>query len=220
MHLLNLTLQYVIFTFDPFFKLYVKVLLKISDKKQLAFIALIKTRAVFLIIHSNCLLRKYHVPTLISFSIVNRSQFYSHKYTKPTELLSFGERHSFFTCDNTKEDLLFGIDFQGLIAPFTFYPEVFGYIIVNSRQSTTLLSYSIGKANIPFLEGVIRVKSVLLQSRNLKSNIKNYCSSLQKFQISFGLENNILSLYHIKMMDNASQTSSCLKMPHHKKLCK
>ena len=47
----------------PAFKPFVKVILQLSDNKQLALIALIDIGVVSSIIHGSCLPKSYHVPT-------------------------------------------------------------------------------------------------------------------------------------------------------------
>lgn len=66
----------------PIFRPYVKVILQLSQHKQITLTALIDTRAVSSIIRERCLPKSYHVPTQVSFTAVSRYQFYSHKYTK------------------------------------------------------------------------------------------------------------------------------------------
>lgn len=66
----------------PIFRPYVKVILQLSQHKQITLTALIDTRAVSSIIRERCLPKSYHVPTQVSFTAVSRYQFYSHKYAK------------------------------------------------------------------------------------------------------------------------------------------
>ena len=113
------------------FRPYVKAILQLSDNKHIALTALIDIEVVSSIIHGSCLPRGYHVPTQVSFATASGDKFYSHKYTKPIELLPFGKRHSFFAYDSSGEDLLLGTNFLSLIAPFTFYPEEFSYTITS-----------------------------------------------------------------------------------------
>lgn len=115
----------------PIFKPYVKVILQLSDSKQIALTELIDTRAVSSIIHGNCLPTWYHVPTQVSFTPASGDQFYSHKYIKPIKLLPFGKRHSFFTYDSSAKDVPLGTDFVSFIASFTFHPKRFGYTITS-----------------------------------------------------------------------------------------
>lgn len=69
-----------------------KVILQLSNSKQIALTALIDTEGISSIIHRSCLPRRYHMPTQASFAVANVDQFYSHKYTKPIEILPFGKK--------------------------------------------------------------------------------------------------------------------------------
>ena len=113
------------------FRSYVKVTLKVSDNQQINLTALIDTGAVSSIIHGKCLPKSLHIPTAVSFSAASGDKFYSQKCTRPLDVLPFGKRHTFFTFDQTGEDLLLGTDFLSLVAPYTFHPDGFAYTIVD-----------------------------------------------------------------------------------------
>ena len=74
--------------------------------------------AISSIICGNCLPKRYHVLTQVSFAAASGDQFYNHKYTKPIEILPFAKRNSFFAYDSSGEDLLLGTYFLSLIALF------------------------------------------------------------------------------------------------------
>lgn len=58
----------LIITSGPAFRLYAKVILKLSNDKKIALTALIDTGAVVSIIHGDCLPRSYYVPTQVIFA--------------------------------------------------------------------------------------------------------------------------------------------------------
>lgn len=122
----------------PTFRPYMKAILQLSNSKQIALTALIYTEIISSIIHRSCLPRRYHMPTQVSFAVTNVDQFYSHKYTKPIEILPFGKKQSFFAYHQIREDLLLGKDFLSLIAPFTFHSK--GFVYISILLTTSLIS--------------------------------------------------------------------------------
>lgn len=116
---------------SSYFRPCTKVILKLTEEKQMALTALIHTGAVGSIIREDCVSRHCYVPTQVAFTTTRGENFYSNRYTRPIELQPFGLRHGFFVFDHSEEDMILGIDFLSLIAPFAFFPEAFSYTIHN-----------------------------------------------------------------------------------------
>lgn len=115
----------------PSFKLYVKVILQFLDNKQIALTTLIHTGAISSIIHGSCLPKGYHIPTQVSFAATSGDQFYSHKYTKPIELLLLVKGIVCLLMIPQEKICCLEQIFLALLPFFTFHPEGFGYMITS-----------------------------------------------------------------------------------------